>query len=68
MSAEVRIVFCEACQSEGRIYVSDGFSWDDGPRERDIGPCEVCEGTGGEIVEVQPIDLSDLDQATGAQP
>ena len=59
-----RVVLCEACGSEGRIYVKD---WDydresgDYYGERDTGPCPWCEGTGGEIILTQPITLEDLD-------
>jgi hypothetical protein len=50
-----RVVPCEACQSEGRILTSDG-----GPDETDHGACPHCEGTGGEIIETQPVELEDL--------
>ena len=49
-----RIVFCEACSSEGRIYhgnPDDGWSED----------CPYCDGTGGEIIITEPIDQDDLD-------
>jgi hypothetical protein len=55
-----RIVLCEACGSEGRIY--RGWYED----ERDCGPCPYCDGTGGEVIETQPIDLEDLDAMCGA--
>lgn len=47
---------CERCQSEGRIY--RGHPND--PNPRDEGPCPVCEGTGGELVETQPVTMEDL--------
>lgn len=53
---ECRIVLCEHCGSEGRIYRGQ---YDD---ERDCGECPACEGTGGEIVTVTPITVEDLDQ------
>lgn len=58
-----RIVPCEHCGTEGRIYERADFydrqyGWQ--PGERDLGPCEACEGTGGEIVETEPITLEDL--------
>lgn len=58
-----RIVLCEVCGSEGRIYVLD-YGADDmsGWGERDTGPCPWCEGTGGEIIETQPIEEGDLDE------
>jgi hypothetical protein len=49
-----RIIRCEFCQSEGRIY--RGMYED----ERDCGPCPACEGTGGEIIETLSITLEDL--------
>jgi hypothetical protein len=49
-----RIVLCECCGSEGRIYHGE---YDDGWSK----PCDVCEGTGGEIIETQPITMEDLD-------
>ena len=52
-----RIVPCETCGTEGRIY--RGHPND--PNPRDDGPCPACEETGGEIIEVQPIELEDLD-------
>ena len=57
-----RIVLCEACGSEGRIYRGQ---YED---ERDCGPCPVCDGTGGEIIETQPIEMEDLDHYAGAEP
>lgn len=50
-----RIVLCEHCQSEGRILRSNG-----GPDDIDCGECPVCEGTGSEIIEVQPIEMEDM--------
>jgi hypothetical protein len=51
-----RIVPCDACGTEGRIYRQGRHCWD----EIDYGQCPYCEGTGGEIIEVQPIDMEDL--------
>ncbi len=53
---DYRIILCEACSSEGRVY--RGHAND--PNPRDEGPCPACEGTGGEIIETQPIELEDL--------
>lgn len=50
-----RIVPCEYCHSEGRDLRGNG------PEPIDYGPCIVCEGSGGEIVETQPIEFEDLD-------
>lgn len=57
-----RIVLCEACGSEGRVLRAE-YSTD--PNPRDCGPCPYCEGTGGEIIETQPIELDDLDEMCG---
>ncbi len=54
--ANERILPCEACGSEGRIY--SGHPND--PHPRDEGPCPWCEGTGGEIIETEPVTLDDL--------
>jgi hypothetical protein len=50
-----RVVLCESCGSEGRTYRSSG-----GPDEIDYGPCPYCEGTGGEMIRVEPIEIDDL--------
>jgi hypothetical protein len=52
-----RIVLCEVCGSEGRILT--GHPND--PYPRDGGPCPACEGTGLEVIEVEPITEEDLD-------
>lgn len=52
---DIRIVPCEHCNTEGRIYCGQHED------ERDCGECPVCEGTGGEIIEVEPITLEDLE-------
>lgn len=49
-----RIIPCTSCGSEGRIYRGQ---YED---ERDCGPCEACEGTGGEIVETEPVTFEDF--------
>jgi hypothetical protein len=61
--SDPRIVQCSCCDGEGRIYElvltyerDAAPHWDDA----DIGPCEVCEGSGGEIIEVEPIEMEDL--------
>jgi hypothetical protein len=53
-----RIVACEACGAEGRVLVTVPGQWD--PEDR--GPCPYCEGTGGEIITTQPIEMEDLDE------
>lgn len=58
---DYRIVLCEACGSEGRILTSNG-----GPDDTDHGPCPYCEGTGGVIIEVLPIEADDFAEAFGS--
>lgn len=53
---EVRIVPCETCGSEGRILVGPPTD----PNPRDCGPCPFCEGTGGEIVTVEPVEKEEF--------
>ncbi|MER9217909.1 hypothetical protein NKI48_03090 [Mesorhizobium sp. M0644] len=53
MNEDFRIVGCEACGTEGRIYHGE---CDDGYSE----PCPYCEGTGGEIIPVEPVTIDDL--------
>lgn len=61
MSEDFRIVPCEACGSEGRIYIANGDDRETGaPQERDGGPCPYCEGIGGEIISVETITIDDL--------
>jgi hypothetical protein len=63
-SEDFRIVGCEACGTEGRVqhithtYVDfrNGGIVECGWEE----DCEACEGTGGEIIPVEPITLDDL--------
>jgi hypothetical protein len=56
-----RIVPCEACGTEGRVYHGNGDKpWDY------VEECPYCDGTGGEIITTQPIEMADLD-AEGAQ-
>ena len=51
---DIRIVPCECCGSEGRIYRGQ---YED---ERDCGQCPVCEGTGSMEITVEPATLEDL--------
>lgn len=51
-----RFIPCQACGSEGRRY--SGHPND--PNPVDEGECGVCEGTGGEIVETEPVTLDDI--------
>lgn len=57
-----RIVPCETCGTEGRIYATKSGHPND-PDSVDLGPCSACEGTGGEIVETEPVTLEDLTDA-----
>lgn len=59
-----RIIPCEACGTEGRLYVTD-YDYENGWGERDDGPCPWCEGTGGELIETQSIELADLEDMCG---
>ena len=56
-----RIVLCEGCGSEGRIYRSTGQSDRYGNELIDDEPCPYCDGTGGEIIKTYPITLEDLE-------
>lgn len=56
---DVRLVNCEACGTEGRIIRERRFPGC-APEEIDEGPCPYCEDTGGEIIDVQPIEMEDL--------
>ena len=53
-----RIVPCEHCGTEGRIY--RGHAND--PHPRDCGPCPACEGTGREIIETDSIGMEDIER------
>lgn len=55
--ADERIVPCEACGSEGRILTANGND----PDSTDHGPCQHCEGTGGQIIETQPVEQADFE-------
>lgn len=54
---DVRIILCRTCESEGRTLMA----WPGQYNPVDCGPCPVCEGTGSEIIEVEPIKMEDLD-------
>lgn len=56
-----RVILCESCSSEGRIYRATGFSDRYGIEMIDDEPCPYCEGTGGEIIKTLPITLEDLE-------
>ena len=63
--AEPRIVLCETCGSEGHLIVHSARDWHTGAWMDETEPCPYCEGTGGEIIETQPIDMEDLDVIAG---
>lgn len=66
MTHDYRIVPCEACGTEGRIYERhQGYCRHTGyyEGEVDTGPCPYCEGTGGEIIEVQMVEMDELEFA-----
>ncbi|WP_282522281.1 hypothetical protein [Bradyrhizobium sp. Arg816] len=48
----IRFINCEVCQTEGRIYTSNG-----GPDEIDNGPCPACNGECVVEVETKPCGL-----------
>jgi DnaJ-class molecular chaperone len=50
LMTDYRVVLCEACGSEGRLV--DDYYGDK--------PCKWCDGTGGEVIKVQPIEQHDL--------
>lgn len=58
---DYRIIPCEYCGSEGRIL--RGHPND--PYPRDCGPCPVCEGTGSEVIEVEPLTMDEALEADG---
>ena len=66
LNPDVRIVPCDACGTEGRIYRTRSGHPND-PDWIDLGPCDVCAGTGGMMIEVEPITLEDLDGRSHAQ-
>jgi Zn finger protein HypA/HybF involved in hydrogenase expression len=55
MMCDPRIILCENCQSEGRIYRGQ---FED---ERDCGECPVCDGTGSVVIETESIEIDDLE-------
>lgn len=55
---DIRVVPCQACSSEGRRF--SGHPND--PNPKDEGLCDACDGTGGEIVEVSPVEMEDLER------
>lgn len=59
---DVRIVLCEACGSEGRIYHWTGRYDNYGNPMEYEEPCPYCDGTGGELIGVQPIELEDMEE------
>ncbi len=63
-NCNLRTIACTNCDGEGRITRFTGeFCRETGAAiERDYGKCPVCNGTGMEEIEVEPITLEDLDQ------
>ena len=55
-SPSARLIRCEYCDGEGRIY--RGY-----PDERDEGQCSVCEGTGTDVVETEPVTEEEIMEA-----
>lgn len=54
ISIELRFVACQDCDGEGRRWRTHFSHWDP-PEDVDAGPCSTCEGTGYEVVEVEPL-------------
>lgn len=61
----LRIVPCAACGSEGSVRHITHISREDGQWDGHIEPCPHCGGTGGEIIDTQPIEADDLDDMCG---
>ena len=55
---DVRLKPCEHCGSEGKLYTSR-YGGND-PDVWPIGDCPVCEGTGGALVEVEPVEEEEI--------
>jgi hypothetical protein len=53
-----------SCDGEGHLYQRIGWhspefggQWQE---EEEVGRCPYCDGTGREIIEVEPIEMEDL--------
>lgn len=58
-----RVVACAACGTEGQLISWSGSMDQYGnPIER-TEPCPYCEGTGGEVIKTQPIDMEEAGNA-----
>jgi hypothetical protein len=55
-----RVVPCEACGTEGQIITWSGSIDRYGNPMEDAHSCPHCDGTGGEIIKTQPIEMEDL--------
>lgn len=70
---DFRIVWCEACGSEGyESYTATVYEPGCGYGHDDVfldynRPCRVCEGTGAAIIPVEPIDEDDLIEMVGVR-
>lgn len=51
---DLRFVVCQECDGEGRRWRTHFSHWDP-PEDVDAGPCPTCDGTGYEVVEVEPL-------------
>ena len=63
---DVRLDVCSCCDGEGRVYErvwvyerGCGFAHED---DADVGPCDECDGTGGALVPVEPVELEDVSE------
>jgi hypothetical protein len=55
---DVLCIPCEHCGSEGKLYTSR-YGGND-PDVWPIGDCPVCEGTGGELIEVETAEEEEV--------
>ena len=65
MSPDVRFIPCDFCGTEGRI-VTETMCFPYQDRVVDHGPCQACDGTGEELVAVEPVTLADLEEMEAA--
>lgn len=66
--ANERVVLCEACGSEGCLnerWEGCGCHHYTYPPQDCDNRCPWCEGTGGALIETEPVDMEDLDIMCG---
>lgn len=57
MCADIRVIPCEYCEGDGRLYGAPRPPNGDSSSRR----CHYCNGTGRQEIELEPITLEDLD-------